>query len=89
MIPMNFSWLIPQRLAGLGRPLSREHIEFLADVGVRHLVCLTEVTPCLHGVELVRLHHIPVTDMTPPSVLQVQEFLRIAQTAIERGEVSV
>ena len=87
MIPLNFSWLVPKRLAGLGRPTSKEDVTFLADAGVQHLVSLTELPPSLYGVKM-NMHHIPVIDFAPPTILQVQEFLRLAEQAISRGEVS-
>ncbi|WAQ95494.1 DUS23-like protein, partial [Mya arenaria] len=41
-MPKNFSWVVDNRLAGLGWPGTIEEIQFLKKVGVKRLISLTE-----------------------------------------------
>ena len=88
MPPTNFSWFVKDRLAAHGFPSTRADIEFLCSVGVKQLISLTESRPSLHGCQLTHVH-IPIVDMTPPSIEQVNEFLSVVELAYLKGEVSV
>lgn len=88
MPPTNFSWFVKDRLAALGLPSTRADIEFLCSNGVKQLISLTERRPSLHGFQLTHVH-IPVVDMTPPSIEQVNEFISVVELAYLKGEVSV
>ena len=46
--PTNFSWVIDGALSGCAFPSHSGHFQYLVEVGVRHLVTLTEFTPPLH-----------------------------------------
>ncbi|KAL6486546.1 hypothetical protein MHYP_G00059380 [Metynnis hypsauchen] len=85
--PPNFSWVEPQKVAGLALPSSPEHYRSLLRRGVRHLVCLCESKPphydCCPG---LTLHHLAVVDFTPPSLAQIQRFLSIVENANSKGE---
>lgn len=45
--PTNFSWIVEGLLAGSAFPSHGGHFQYLVDVGVQHLVTLTEYTPPL------------------------------------------
>lgn len=80
MEPTNFSWFIDGKIAALGFPSSRTDVEFLCKIGVKQLISLTETPPCLYGMKLTQVH-IPIDDMTAPSIQQVNEFLRVVELA--------
>ena len=86
MEPTNFSWFIEGKIAALGFPSTRADVEFLCKIGVKRLISLTEAPPCLYGMKLVQVH-IPVDDMTAPSIEQVNEFLSVVEFAHLQGEV--
>ena len=88
MPPTNFSWFITDRIAALGLPSSRADIEFLCSIGVKQLISLTESRPSLHGCQLTPVH-IPIEDMTPPTIEQVNEFLSVTELAYLKEEVSI
>lgn len=88
MPPRNFSWFVKDRLAALGLPSTCGDIEFLCSIGVKRLISLTESRPSLHGFQLTHVH-IPIVDMTPPSIEQVDEFLSAVERAHSEEEVSV
>lgn len=76
----NFSWVVPDQLAGMGRPGRTnpldEDLAALRELGIVVLVSLTESSTsseaaAAHGIEVV---HIPVPDMTAPSMEQLHQF---------------
>lgn len=76
----NFSWVVPDQLAGMGRPGRTnpldEDLAALHELGIVLLVSLTESpipseTAAAHGIEVI---HIPVPDMTAPSMEQLHLF---------------
>ena len=88
MPPPNFSWFIEDKLAALGLPSARSDMEFLCSIGVKQLISLTEKAPCLYGQKLTQVH-IPIADMSPPSIEQVNEFLSVTELANLKGEVII
>lgn len=80
MKPTNFSWFVQDKIAALGFPSSRDDVEFLCNIGIKQLISLTESPPCLYGMKLIQVH-IPIEDMTAPSLEQVNEFLSVVELA--------
>ena len=83
-----FSWLEDGKLAALAWPGTKRDIEFLRSQEIRWLVSLTECSPSLHGVSGLKCVHIPVPDLKPPTLKQVQEFIDVTEIANKNGEVS-
>jgi atypical dual specificity phosphatase len=84
----NFSWLLPDLLAGCGRPRGPEAVAYLAQSGVRRLVTLTEdpLPPewlVAAGVEGL---HVPVADFGAPTAAQLADAVDALQASIEAGE---
>jgi atypical dual specificity phosphatase len=89
---INFSWVVPQRLAGMAKPGAfsnslEQDLTILEARGIRMIVTLTEdALPAedlgLHGIEAV---HIPVVDYTAPTQDQLLEFVRVAGEAMHDG----
>ena len=83
--PWNFSWFVEGKLAGLGYP-KKSDIPFLAEVGIKRLVNITEYEAHYSDVAAangVTIHNICVEDFCPPSVKQIQEFLDILDSSNE------
>ena len=81
--PANFSWFVENKLAGMGYPDRGGNISYLAAQGVKTLVNLTEGqcysdSPATHG---LTVHSIPIPDFHPPTVEQIEDFLRVADNA--------
>lgn len=76
----NFSWVLPGRLAGFGAvgPLSERDLQQLHEQGIGGLVTLTEDR--LPGEVLerseMRYLHLPIVDMSPPSLQEIQSCVR-------------
>ena len=80
--PRNFSWFVARKLAGFGYPTD-ENIPFLAAQGIKTLVNTTgthyyEEAATTHG---LTVHSIAVQDFCPPTVEQIEEFIRIVDNA--------
>ena len=87
--PPFFTWVIPDKLSAHGLPNSPDHIQFLWDVGVRHLVSLTkEFKPELSGVPGMNWMGIDIIDWHAPTMEQIEEFLEVVERANAKGEVS-
>ncbi|KAL2081899.1 hypothetical protein ACEWY4_021717 [Coilia grayii] len=85
--PPNFSWVEPQKLAGLAYPCNRSHYQFLLNSGIQHLVCLCEsLPPHYDSCAGLNVHHISIVDFTPPSLKQIKEFLSIVEVANSKAE---
>lgn len=86
--PPNFSWVLPGRLAGLALPRLPAHYQFLLDLGVRHLVSLTERgPPHSDSCPGLTLHRLRIPDFCPPAPDQIDRFVQIVDEANARGEV--
>ncbi|MFN3467322.1 MAG: dual specificity protein phosphatase 23 [Candidatus Brocadiales bacterium] len=85
----NFSWLLPDEIAGMARPASAvTDFEFLKELGIDAIVSLTE-----HPLQKAFLEefgfeykHVPVEDLTAPSLEQIDEFVRFATKICGEGK---
>lgn len=92
MIP-NFSWLIEGNVAGsghiggwgaYGKEVLNEDLDQLLHEGIRAIVSLTERPldiECILAKGMGYLH-IPIPDMTPPSLEAVSEFIRFVDSEL-------
>jgi atypical dual specificity phosphatase len=90
--PRNFSWLEEGKLAGLAFPSTRSDIEYLINQGIKHLITLTgsplSTSLDIDGLAELKISHVPVVDLTPPTLDQVKVFLKIVEQTNSKGEVS-
>ncbi|XP_053700740.1 dual specificity protein phosphatase 23b [Synchiropus splendidus] len=85
--PNNFSWVDDGKVAGLALPRMTSEYQYLLDRGIKHLVCLCERKPPYYDTcPQLQLHHIKITDFTPPSPDQIDRFLAIVDEANAKGE---
>ncbi|HHT9153306.1 MAG TPA: dual specificity protein phosphatase 23 [Candidatus Hypogeohydataceae bacterium YC40] len=88
-MPRNFSWLLPDEIAGMARPVSAvADFEFLKELGIDAIVSLTE-----HPLQKALIEefgfeykHVPVEDFTAPSLGQIDEFVNFATKVREEGK---
>jgi protein-tyrosine phosphatase/ABC-type Mn2+/Zn2+ transport system ATPase subunit len=91
-LPAHFHWLLPKRLAGMGRPgLLREEgldLESIATAGIELLVSLTTtpVPPAHLRAYGMRGRHFPIADMGVPAVVPTARLCRELERALEQGE---
>lgn len=85
----NFSWVIPDRLAGFGvlaMPTSRD-LEALRAEGVGAMVSLTETALDAElAIQAGLQHfHLPVPDMQAPSLGEIRQFIEFVNQARRSG----
>lgn len=91
-LPPHFCWVIPDRLAGMGKPglLRREEddLDAMAIAGINLLVSLTErpFPPELLRQHGMRGRHFPIPDMGVPSVGHTSRLCNELSRAIDAGE---
>ena len=88
----SFTWIEEGHLAAMGRPGRRrplgEDLAYLQSAGIKILVSLTEEPIpkedlTRHGMEGL---HLPVEDFTPPTLKQMDRFLRAVEEARLEGQ---
>ena len=85
----NFSWVVPDRLAGMARPGRSnpldEDLAALHELGIVLLVSLTETptSPASAAAHDIEVLHIPVPDMTAPSMEQLHQFTQRAVLSVQ------
>ncbi|GCB73313.1 hypothetical protein scyTo_0002471 [Scyliorhinus torazame] len=85
--PHNFSWIEPNKLAGMAMPRLPAHYQYLFDNGIQNLVTLCERKPPYHDTcPGVKIHHIKINDFCSPSFEQIKRFLAIVDEANAKGE---
>lgn len=83
---MNFSFVIPNKLAGMEYPGSwatlEEDLQFLQAQGVTGMVTLTENELDLEALTRHNMQwmHLPIRDFTPPTMEQIQSFIQFVDT---------
>ncbi len=90
--PRGFSWVVPDVLAAMGRPLdTRAAMEFLQDEGITVMVSLTEdrLSEMLADEFGFETHHIPIPDFAAPTAAQIDRFVRIVERAGRAGRKGV
>lgn len=82
----NFSWIIENRVAGMARPRPA-HFDWLRGQGITAVVSLTEAAPA--GIEVFDHIHLPVPDMTSPSLDELRTAVLFIQQRAERADQGV
>jgi atypical dual specificity phosphatase len=84
---IGFSWVIEGELAGMARPGLMTDLEAdlscLVQVGVGSVVSLTEAPLDMCGP--LDVLHVPIEDMSPPSILDIEEVVAFTEIAIQNG----
>lgn len=84
----NFSWLVPQQVAGSGRPSTEEAFASLKALGITALLTLTEqpLPPQLLEKYALQAEHLPIADYTAPTIAQVVQTMATLNRLVAQGE---
>ena len=90
MNQLNFSWLIPDKVAGHSAPLSEEDLVNLKQNGIKALVRMAESDKIrVTETQIMRLGftdcHMPVPDFTAPNKDQLDIMIGFMKTSISAG----
>jgi atypical dual specificity phosphatase len=82
----HFSWLVENKLAALSYPESEDAFLLLYGLGIRAILNLSEVPLPYETLNRVGLHsrHIPVADLTAPTLDQVKDAVTMISSCLER-----
>ena len=82
-MPPGFSWIVPDKIAGLAYPSSSDDFHWLRRNGIQLLISLTEDPPRRDWINEAGLMsvHVPVPDMTAPTVRQLEHILDTVRKA--------
>lgn len=89
--PYNFSWLVENKIAGMGCPQSVANLNYLADVGINHLITLSpeKIPPILECTRKMKWTEIRIKEFGAPTLRQIIKFIEICERAEINGEVSM
>ena len=65
--PINFSWIWYKKLAGTGKPMSKDEIAWLVKQGVGHIITTTEEPLDKSWIDGIECLHLPTPDLKAPS----------------------
>lgn len=84
--PPGFTWIDKPKLAALARP-DREDMLWLRQQGIDMLISLTEDPPFRRDVDEagLLLYHLPVEDMTAPTLEELEQAVRTIARAHQQG----
>jgi atypical dual specificity phosphatase len=80
----NFSWVIVGQVAGMGQPDVRDLPRLRAE-GITAVVSLTRRPALPADVPELRVLHLPVIDMMPPSVEQMRQAVEFIESEVRSG----
>ena len=79
----NFSWIVPDMVAGMGRPTASA-VDWLRDQGITAVLSLTETAPPGLG-DAFDVLHLPIVDMTSPSLDQLMQGVEFMRESVATG----
>jgi len=87
---VGFSWVIDGELAGMAQPGLMSSLEMdlvqLQQGGIGAVVSLTEQALDQMGKTGLDVLHVPIQDMAPPSILDIEEVVAFTELSIEQGK---
>ena len=84
--PTNFSWLIEEKLAGSGMPMSLDEFDWIASQGVKSIVTMTEQPLPGDWVRDIGYLHVPTPDMTAPDMEKIDTAVDFIHEQITDGQ---
>lgn len=85
--PTNFSWVIEDKLAGSGLPMTDDEFEWLVSRGIRSIVTVREValpSEWFDGRDMTYLH-LKVEDFGAPSIEELDESITFIDEQLKLG----
>ena len=84
--PTNFSWVIDDKLAGSGRPMTREEFEWILAQGVTCIVTMTEDALPSEWTCDTKYLHVPTPDLTAPDYARLNNATDFIEEQIKTGQ---
>src|SRR5688572_2017765 len=91
--PTNFSWVIPQKLAGSGLPSSFDQLEWLASNGIKTLITVREIPLPKIWIEKINSQYgdlenyfLKTDDYNAPTVDEIHEVIEYIERKIQTNK---
>lgn len=82
----NFSWVIPNVIAGSSLPYEESHFTYLKEMGIKVIINLTsKPTDPIYANDF-KLYHLRIPDFSVPESKMVKQFFDIIDEAEKRDE---
>lgn len=87
--PWNFTWVISGELAAMAWPQTTENLQYLVNVGIRHLITLSpEKRPSdIYKFPELQWSEIPIQEFEAPTIKQIKKFIDLCQRSKIKNEV--
>ena len=85
--PTNFSWLIDDKLAGCGLPVTEDEFKWVVDQGIKSIVTVREVALPSGWIESVDIDylHLAVEDFGAPTIEELDQAVGFIDQQINNG----
>lgn len=83
--PTNFSWIVPDLVAGSGRPMSGPEVRWMAQQGVACIVSMTETALPARWLDGIEYLHLPTPDMTAPKKQDIDRAVSFIEQNTAQG----
>ncbi|MDI1494802.1 MAG: Protein-tyrosine-phosphatase [Cenarchaeum symbiont of Oopsacas minuta] len=90
--PTNFSWIIEDKLAGTGRPMTRDEFDWLVEQGIDSVITMTEEPLEKSWTDKIDWLHLPTPDLEPPSsesIDKAMDFIHKRISSESRNSLAV
>ncbi|XP_047540164.1 phosphatidylglycerophosphatase and protein-tyrosine phosphatase 1-like [Vanessa atalanta] len=87
--PFNFSWFIENKIAAMGCPQKVANLNYLADVGITHIITLSpeRIPPLMFCKRRLKCTKIPIKEFGAPTMKQIIKFIELCKKAEITGEI--
>lgn len=89
--PYNFTWFVEGKIAGMGWPQTVANVNYLADVGINHIITLSpeRIPPIMDCKKQMKWTLLKIKEFSAPNLKQIVKFIEICKKAEMMGEVVI
>ena len=81
-----FTWVLENRLAAMPFPTTEDAYVLLQQLGIKTILNLCGYVDDAPVLATFNVYHIPVANMKPPTLQQMQQAVSIIQTSLKNGQ---
>lgn len=81
-----FTWVLENRLAAMPFPTTEDAYVLLQQLGIKTILNLTGYIDDAPVLAAFDVHHIPIANMKPPTLQQMQQAVSIIQTSLKSSQ---
>lgn len=81
-----FTWVLEDRLAAMPFPLAEDAYVMLQQLGIKAILNLCGYVDDSPRLSAFNVHYVPITDMKPPTLQQMQQAISIIRASLEDNQ---